>query len=73
MTFQCLGDWEDSNGNSFMALLDTEASDEKRPRYRCAVSTSVRCFPLLIHLSESDVYHSHKRVPNRVETVDIHR
>ncbi|XP_043225565.1 uncharacterized protein LOC122383321 [Amphibalanus amphitrite] len=37
MTFQCLGDWEDSNGNNFMALLDTEASDEKRPRYRCAM------------------------------------
>ncbi|XP_043225556.1 uncharacterized protein LOC122383317 [Amphibalanus amphitrite] len=37
MTFECLGDWRDSSGNSFVALLDTGAADDKRPRYRCAM------------------------------------
>ncbi|XP_037088194.1 uncharacterized protein LOC119108672 isoform X1 [Pollicipes pollicipes] len=37
MTFQCLGDWQDNNGNNFMALLDEGDSNDKRPRYRCAM------------------------------------
>ena len=42
MSFHCLGDWEASNGQRYVALMDTHASsqteDDPRPRYRCAVS-----------------------------------
>ena len=42
MSFHCLGDWEASNGQRYVALMDTQATsqngDDPRPRYRCAVS-----------------------------------
>lgn len=48
MSFHCLGDWEGSDGQRYVALMDTQATPknkdgtevaEGRPRYRCAVSS----------------------------------
>lgn len=39
MSFHCLGDWEASNGERYVALMDTKATADRdiRPRYRCAL------------------------------------
>ena len=55
MSFHCLGDWEASNGQRYVALMDTHATsqteDDPRPRYRCAVS-HLLSFPLKAPLHE---------------------
>ncbi|XP_025017625.1 uncharacterized protein LOC107371326 [Tetranychus urticae] len=37
--FQCLGDWENTNGGSdrFIALLDLSSEPRNRPKYRCGM------------------------------------
>lgn len=39
MSFHCLGDWEGADGRRYVALMDTQATEEheSRPRYRCAL------------------------------------
>lgn len=35
--FECLGDWEGSDNQYYLALLDTRLHGEQRPQYRCAL------------------------------------
>jgi hypothetical protein len=38
MSFHCLGDWEGGRaGERYVALMDTGAAAQERPRYRCAI------------------------------------
>ncbi|XP_076644279.1 uncharacterized protein LOC143354240 isoform X2 [Halictus rubicundus] len=37
LTFSCLGSWPGPNGSTYFALLDNDATNEDRPRYRCGL------------------------------------
>ena len=62
MHYKCLGSWKASDGQNYLALMDTELpqlGEEIRPRYRCGVSplsssysitSSVFCLLLLEQL-----------------------
>ena len=65
MSFQCLGSWAGDNGETYMSLLDTklpQLGEDPRPRYRCAVRTS-----LLSHFFRMQI--SQGTSPKRCENV----
>ncbi|XP_046485659.1 uncharacterized protein [Neodiprion pinetum] len=37
ITFNCLGTWDGPNGSKYLALLDAQGGEERRPQYRCGL------------------------------------
>ncbi|XP_054716850.1 uncharacterized protein LOC129226274 [Uloborus diversus] len=37
VSFRCLGDWEGSNNDRYLALMDLRAPSEDRPKFRCGM------------------------------------